>query len=100
MIAAERKSAWADDALAHGKGPIRIISPWVTVAADKAEALSNFIQQEEGPAQSLQHGDELRHEAPREFVGGVGGLEEAGDFGEDGLVVSLRFALVRGAAVG
>ena len=92
--------ALADDALAHGKGPIRVLPPWVTVAADEAEALSSFIQQEEGPAQSLQHGDELRHEAPREFVGGVGGLEEAGDFGEDGLDAALRFALVGGAAVG
>jgi hypothetical protein len=90
----------ADDALAHGKGPIRVISPWVTVTADEAEALSSFIQQEEGPAQSLQHGDELRHEAPREFVGGVGSLEEAGDFGEYGLDAALRFALVGGAAVG
>jgi hypothetical protein len=93
-------SALADDALAQGKGPIRVLPPWVTVAADEAEALSRFVQQEEGPAESLQHGDELRHEAPREFVGGVGGLEEAGDFGEDGLDATLRFAVVGGTAVG
>jgi hypothetical protein len=92
--------ALADDALAHGKRPVEVMSLWVAVTANEAEALSSIIQQEERPAQSLQRGDQLRHQAPRKFLRRVSGLKDAGDFGEDGLGAALRFALVGGAAVG